>query len=64
MTAIARAEQHDHLQAATTDVALILEAGVRPIGPAELTRVRARRRFLRLVARESGGYGHHDLPAA
>ena len=45
-------------------VAAALVAGARPLGPAEITRARARRQFLRVVSSTRPSHGHHDLPAA
>jgi hypothetical protein len=64
MTEIVRTDvERDGFDAAMADVAQLLAAGVRPIGPSELTQLRARRRLLRVVS-ASGSSEHHDQPAA
>ena len=54
---------HDDFEDSTADVAAILAPAALSIGPAELTRARARRRFRRIVAR-AFGHSQRGLPAA
>ncbi len=53
----------DDFEDSTADVAAMFVRSALSLGPAELTRARARRRFRRIVARALG-HSQHGLPAA